>query len=57
MKTKKQKILAKIFEKVYNFNYFFQEKERQRIKDEKIRKMAMEQKKKMQVKNNERLRL
>ena len=38
-------------------NLFLQEKERQKIKDEKIREMAMAQKQKMAQKNDQRLRL
>ena len=45
---------------VHNYfknNFFLQEKERQKIKDEKIREMAMAQKQKMAQKNDQRLRL
>ena len=37
--------------------HIFQEKERQRVKEEKIRQMALAQKAKMSKKNEERLRL
>ena len=40
-----------------SFLFFLQEKERQSLKDEKIRQMAMAQKQKMAQKNEQRLRL